>query len=179
MRIGHKEAPFLPAIVASFTAVVLMTAPVIAAEQLSLAEPKGEIVLTVKSSAAGDRSARVHHFDRASLESLGSTFLQTSTPWTDGTPLFRGVLVRDLLRSLGTHGEVARAIALNDYRRDIPLGDFFDYPVLLAYEMNGQALSVRGKGPIWIIYPLDQFDELRNRITERKMVWQLVELQIK
>ena len=179
MRIGEKEALFLPAIVASFTAAILMAAPAHCAEQLSLADPKRDIVLTVKSPAIGDRSASVHHLNRESLESLGSTFLQTSTPWTDGTPLFRGVLVRDLLRNLGTQGEVARAIALNDYRRDIPFSDFFEYPVLLAYEMNGQPLSVRGMGPIWIIYPLDQFGELRNRMTERKMVWQLVELQIR
>ena len=179
MRIGYKEAFFLPAIVASFTAVVLIASPIRSAEQLTLAEPKGAVLLTVTTTATADQPAAVHRLDRAMLEAMGSTFLQTSTPWTDGVPLFRGVLVRDLLRSLGSSGEVARAIALSDDRRDIPLTDFFNYPVLLAYEMNGRALPVRGKGPIWIVYPLDQFGELRNRITERKMVWQLVELQIR
>lgn len=179
MRIGYKEALFLPAVVASFTAVATMAWPLHSSEQLSLAEPKGDIVLTIKASPAAGGPVTVHQLDRAMLESIGSTFLQTSTPWTDGIPLFRGVLVRDLLSRLGTDGETARAIALNDFRHDIPLQDFFDYPVLLAYEMNGEALPVRGKGPTWIIYPLDQFGELRNRITERKMVWQLVELQIK
>ena len=179
MRKGYKEALFLPAVVASFTVVATIAWPLHSSEQLSLAEPQGDIVLTIKTAPSAGDPATVHHFDLAMLESIGSTFLQTSTPWTDGIPLFRGVLVRDLLRSLGTDGETARAIALNDYRHDIPLQDFFDYPVLLAYEMNGEALPIRGKGPTWLIYPLDQFGELRNRITERKMVWQLVELQIK
>ena len=169
MRIGNKGALFLPAVFASFTAVVLTASPIASSEQLSLAEPKGDVVLTVTTSPTGTRGAEVFRLDRASLEAMGSTFLQTSTPWTDGVPLFR---------RLGTEGEIVRAIALNEYRYDIPLTDFYDYPVLLAYEMNGEALPVRGKGPTWIIYPLDQFGELRNRITERKMVWQLVELQV-
>ena len=178
MRIGNKGALFLPAVVASFTAVVLTASPIASSEQLSLAEPQGDVVLTVTTSPTGTAAAEVFRLDRAALEAMGSTFLQTSTPWTDGVPLFRGVLVRDLLRRLGTEGEMVRAIALNEYRYDIPLSDFYDYPVLLAYEMNGEALPVRGKGPTWIVYPLDQFGELRNRITERKMVWQLVELQV-
>ena len=51
--------------------------------------------------------------------------------------------------------------------------------MLLAFEMDGQRLEPRDKGPLWIVYPLDQFGELRTRATERKMVWQLKELQVK
>lgn len=169
----------LLAIAAVTLAEPLSAAPFPSSKQSNQPRPGGEILLTVVTQSGEQRTPGSYPFDRAMLEEIGSTFVQTSTPWTNGTPLFRGVLARDLLRSLGTEGKIARAVALNDYRHDIPLSDFFDYPVLLAYEMNGKPLPVRDKGPIWLIYPLDQFSELRNRMTERKMVWQLVELQIK
>ena len=170
---------FLVALTAMIMAKSLSAAPVPSPKQSEQPRPRGDVVLTVLTQSGERRTPGAHRFDQAMLEEIGSTFIQTSTPWTNGIPLFRGVLVRDLLRRVGTEGKIARAVALNDYRLDIPLSDFFDYPVLLAYEMNGKPLPVRDKGPIWLIYPLDQFSELRNRMTERKMVWQLIELQIK
>lgn len=142
----------------------------------------GEVLLTVSGLGVADGDAaapRTLEFDRAALEAIGSGFLQTATPWTDGRPVFRGVLARDLLAAVKAEGVMVRAIALNDYRYDIPLSDFRDYPVLIAYEMNGEPLSIRDKGPLWIVYPLDQFSELQNSTTRRKMVWQLEELQIR
>jgi hypothetical protein len=160
--------------------------------QVGLQEPAagGEIILTMTGlgpAGGGEAvdprpdsaSPRTLKFDRAGLEAIGSGFLQTATPWTDGRPVFRGVLARDLLTAVKAEGTMVRAIALNDYRYDIPLSDFEDYPVLIAYEMNGEPLSVRDKGPLWIVYPLDQYSELQNSTTRRKMVWQLEELQIR
>ncbi len=179
MRGEQVRIVLLVALTTVIMAESLSAAPFPSPKQNNQPRPRGDIVLTVVTQSGERRTPGAHRFDRAMLEEIGSTFIQTSTPWTNGIPLFRGVLVRDLLRRLGTEGKIARAVALNDYWHDIPLSDFFDYPVLLAYEMNGKPLPVRNKGPIWLIYPLDQFSELRNRMTERKMVWQLIELQIK
>ncbi len=145
----------------------------------SLPKPTGEIVLTVTGENFQTNAPGRAEIDWQMLKGLGVRTLKTSTPWTEGTPEFKGVLARDLLDHLAIKGKTARAIALNDYAYDIPLSDLRKYPVLLAYEMNGKPLQVRDKGPIWLVFPLDQFAELRNRITQRKMVWQLVELRIK
>jgi hypothetical protein len=45
--------------------------------------------------------------------------------------------------------------------------------------MNGEYLEIRDKGPIWIVYPRDQFSELRNSMVDKKWVWQLSELEVK
>lgn len=149
----------------------------LAREQLS--SPKNPVILEITGKIARTNAPDRAIFDRAMLEELGTTTVQTSTPWTDGIQKFRGVLVRDVLDLAGAEGKVIRAIALNDYIIDIPVADFRDYPVLLALEMNGAELKVRDKGPIWIVYPLDQFEDLKGRRTERKMVWQLKELQVR
>ena len=70
-------------------------------------------------------------------------------------------------------------MALNDYEVEIPTQDFYRYPVVLAFEMNGKTLTPRDKGPLWIVYPRDDYSELDGLDTDRKMIWQLVELQIR
>jgi len=152
---------------------------VLALAQEVLPAPNDPVILAVSGKITRTNAADHARFDRAMLEALGTTEVSTSTPWTDGVQKFRGVLARDLLDLTGAEGKTVRAIALNDYVIDIPVADFRDYPVLLALEMNGTRLEVRDKGPIWIVYPLDHYEDLQGRKTERKMVWQLKELQVR
>ena len=143
------------------------------------AEPTGPVILTVSGNIEHVGAERVVRLDRAMLEEVGTTKLKTSTAWTTGEAEFEGVLVRDLLDALGAEGTLVVATALNDYVVSIPLRELYDYPVLLALKMNGEYLELRDKGPIWIVYPRDQFSELRNSMIDRKWVWQLSELEIR
>ena len=59
------------------------------------------------------------------------------------------------------------------------MADFQRYPVILAYRMNGELLKVREKGPLWIIYPQDEFPALKNKETQAKWVWQVKELRVR
>jgi hypothetical protein len=43
---------------------------------------------------------------------------------------------------------------------------------------DGQLLKVRDKGPLWIVYPRDEYSALRNNIHDSRWVWQLNRLQI-
>jgi hypothetical protein len=157
--------------------VTLTLATTASAETLPAPEGRPFLEITGKISAvnASEQTAR---FDRALLESLGTTTLQTSTPWTDGRPVFEGVLMRDLLKRVGARGETVTVVALNDYKVTLPVADFEKYPVLLAYKMNGEALKVRDKGPLWIIYPQDDYTELKDRSVHRKWAWQIKEFRV-
>ncbi|MBN9334850.1 molybdopterin-dependent oxidoreductase [Devosia sp.] len=116
-------------------------------------------------------------FTLSDLKALGIAKLTTSTPWTDGTPEFEGVWARDVIDAIGRiSSNHVTAIALNDYRADIPLSDFRDYDVLFAWSMNGQMLTRRDKGPLWIIYPRDAVPMLREERFEHRWVWQLYRL---
>ncbi|MDH3537939.1 MAG: oxidoreductase, partial [Gammaproteobacteria bacterium] len=67
----------------------------------------------------------------------------------------------------------------NDYQVSIPISDLRNYPVLFALKQNGSYMRVRGKGPIWIIYPRETYPELdTDQITDR-WVWQLSKIVIK
>lgn len=162
--------------------VVLLTAAAFswsAASAEALPSPRGKPILEVKGRiSAVNTPEKTAIFDHEMLEKIGVTKIQTSTPWTDGRPVFEGVLMRDLLKHVGASGEKITVIALNDYKAALPVSDFEKYPVILAYKMNGEFLKVREKGPLWIIYPQDQFDELRDKTVNRKWVWQIKEFHI-
>jgi hypothetical protein len=149
------------------------TAPAGAAWAQALPQPTGEVILTVAGDIEHRNSPQGALFDRQMLEALGLERLRTSSPWTDGVPEFEGVPARAVMQAVGARGERVVASALNDYQVDIPLQDFEDYPVLLALRMDGQELTVRDRGPIWIVYPRDDYPELRNERVNARWVWQL------
>jgi hypothetical protein len=103
----------------------------------------------------------------------------TSTSVTEGVNRFEGVLMRDLLDKVEARGETVVATALNDYVVEIPMDDFHDYDVIAALAMDGERLLPRDKGPIWIVYPRDDFEELQDIRYDYRWVWQLIRIEIR
>ncbi len=158
---------------ATSAAVTLSSA---AGEQLG--EPVGEILLEIEGNIEqtnGDQGALL---DRALLEQLPPAVLNTSTVVTDGVKRFEGFYMRDLLAWLGANGETVTARALNDYVIDIPIEDFTRFDVIVATHMDGKRLSSRDKGPLWIVYPRDDHEELQDLRYDYRWVWQLDYLKI-
>lgn len=144
----------------------------------ALPTPQHRSILEIMGKIANTNAGNRAQFDLPMLEKIGIAKLTTSTAWTEGKPTFEGVLMRDLLNTVGASGDKVTIVALNDYKVDIPMSDFKDFPVILAYRMDGQALRVKDKGPLWIVYPADDFPELNNKQTQNKWVWQVKEIQI-
>jgi hypothetical protein len=138
-----------------------------------LPQPTGEVILTIQGEIERKNAPEGAQFDRQMLEALGTERLRTSSPWTDGVPEFEGVPARKVMEAVGARGTTLIARALNDYQAEIPVSDFQDYPVLFALKMDGRDLTVRDRGPIWIVYPRDGFPELRNERVNSRWVWQL------
>ena len=120
--------------------------------------------------------------DRGDFQSLKTRTITTGTDWTDGEKTFKGPLVRDVLEFAGLKigmPETVSAKAANDYSVEIPGEDFTKYDVILATEMDGKPLTLRDKGPLWIVYPRDDHAELDDPIFNARWIWQLVELGVK
>lgn len=150
---------------------MLAAAPFPPPDDRPLLRITGDITHTNQPNAA--------HFDRELLATLPRHELETSTSVTDGINHFEGFLMRDLLERVGAEGDTVTAEALNDYRVEIPLADFHDYDVLVADTMDGNALTPRDKGPLWIVYPRDDHRELRDIRYDYRWVWQLHRLEIR
>lgn len=156
-----------------FSVAAFVATTTIASMAFAQSDP---VILTIDGKIAGGTP---RDFTSSELEALGSASIVTSTPWHDGKPTFEGVPMDTLLAHVGATGEVAEVLALNNYRTTIPLADFSEYPVLLALEQDGEYMTVRNKGPLFIIYPFDDFDELRTDLYYSRAAWQVRSITIK
>lgn len=141
--------------------------------------PTGDIILTVSGGIAHTNSGDTAQFDREMLEAMGLVDVVTATPWHDGRVTFSGVPLGEVLQTVGAEGETITAIALNDYEVEIPLSDAEDTGVILALKLGGEDLSVRDKGPIFVVYPYDSSDTLNSQTYFARSAWQVSRLVIR
>jgi hypothetical protein len=138
-----------------------------------LALPEGPVVLEVAGSLGRANVGAEAHFDIGMLDGLPQEVLRTSSLWTDRVSEFRGPRLLDLLAALGVEQGRLTLIALNDYRIEIPFSDLKRYPVVLATRQDEKRLKVRNKGPLWVVYPWDDFPELKSETYFSRSIWQL------
>lgn len=111
------------------------------------------------------------------LEAMPQATVATTNDFVDGKVTYRGPLVRDVLARVGLDkADNVRFTAANDYYVDIPTQNFRDYDAILALEADGERLSRRDKGPIWLMYPISDYPALRDPIYTRRLIWQVVKI---
>lgn len=152
-------------------AVISLTALPLAASEL--AAPTGDVLLTVTGNVAATNVDNRAELDLDMLRSLETVRIETSTIWTEGTQVFEGVPLGVLVAELGLQGKTLRATAINDYAVDIPMTDAVEGGATVAYLLNGAPMSVRDKGPLWIIYPYDDDADFRTEVIYSRSIWQL------
>lgn len=138
--------------------------------------PRGEILLTVSGNIGVTNAEGSAVFDAEMLAALGEDVITTTTIWTDGVQEFRGVSLAALVKSLGVTSGTLTATAINDYIVEIPVSDAIEGGPILAYENNGQAMSVRDKGPLWLVYPYDSDKAYQTEVIYSRSIWQLVKI---
>ena len=120
-------------------------------------------------------------FGLAALQQLAQRTLVASTPWYKESVEFSGPLLRDVLQASGVPAQAQgnlRCTALNDYRVELPLEDARRYDVVVAHRLNGKPMSVREKGPLFVIYPFDEQPELRTTTYYNRCIWQLKAIEL-
>lgn len=151
---------------------------VAAASAGELPAPTGPVVLTVSGQITMTNGDGVAQFDQAMLDALPQHTTNSQTPWYEGVQSFSGVVVSSLLESVGAKGSVLTVTALNAYSAEIPMEDFSHDPVILASRVNGELLSVRDKGPLFVIYPFDANPDLYNEVYFGRSVWQVTAITV-
>ncbi|HGW5148973.1 TPA: oxidoreductase [Pseudomonas aeruginosa] len=107
------------------------------------------------------------------LEALPSETLEAQLPG-EANARWQGVRISLLLRHLDlAPPKRLRVLALNDYSAIIPYSDLDSYQPILAYRRNGAYMAIRERGPLFIIYPMARYPELRNQVYYNRTVWQV------
>lgn len=160
-------------IAAAISAVAIQIAPAQA-----LDKPTGDVVLTVTGAIEETNTTSAAEFDLAMLEKLSGRDASLETPWTEGKVTFSGPFMAELIKAVGGHGKSLRVTALNDYAVEVPFSDATDIKTILATRMNGEPMSVRDKGPLFLIYPFDLDPSLYNEKYFSRSVWQIKSIEV-
>lgn len=146
----------------------------------AIPRPHQKPVLTVSGRVSNTNQGDKAVFDMATLERVGVVRYTTPTAWTPKPVTFEGVLLERLLEVLKVpaNATTLKMTALNDYSIEIPISDARKWPVMLALKADGEYMSVRDKGPVWVIYPRHMNQELGNRQYNARWIWQLARIEV-
>lgn len=150
--------------------------PVFAAAA-ELDKPKGRVILTLSGLVERTNAPGKAEFDMDMLAALPQHSYTTQTPWYPQPRKFTGPLLRDVLAAAGTRGSKLLAVALNDYKVEIPAEDAQRRDVLMARLLDDKPMPVRDKGPLFIVYPFHTDEELRSERYYSRCAWQLKSLE--
>ena len=117
-------------------------------------------------------------FDRAALEAFDLEVIETTTIWTNGAQTFEGVSLAAITDAIGAEEGKLLATAINDYTVEIPLSDAVENGPIIAMKLNGEEMSVRDKGPLWIVYPYDANTDYRTEVIYSRSIWQLDRIEV-
>lgn len=167
----------LPAVVA---VALLMAATETRAEpsDTTLPQPQGPVILTITGAITRTNGDGVARFDRAMLEALPGRTAAVTTPWLSGVTTYEGPFGAAVLEAVGATGSTLQIRALNDYVAEIPAEDFQREGLILALRENGKIMSVRERGPVFLIYPFDLDPALNTETYYNRSVWQISTIEV-
>lgn len=143
----------------------------------ALPPAQGRVVLTITGQLDLANDVGKATFDMRMLEALPQHSFTTSSPWYKTPVKFTGPLLADVLKAAGARGETLNAVALNGYKVRIPTSDA-RLGVVLARLIDDQPLSVRDRGPLFIVYPFDSAAALKTSTYYGRSIWQLSAIEV-
>ncbi|WP_299654993.1 oxidoreductase [uncultured Tateyamaria sp.] len=127
---------------------------------------------------ASDSESDIISLSLAALDAMAQETFSTTTIWTDGEVTFSGVPLKALLESVDAAGSSVEMVALNDYKVVMSMAELEDNAPIVATRMDGETMSVRDKGPYWIVFPYDQNPKYQNETIYSFSIWQLNRLKV-
>lgn len=151
----------------------LLMLPIMSATADILKAPKGKILLTITGKIKHTNAPGVAQFDREMLEELGMVTFETETYWTNGIQKFEGVPGKLLMEAVGVTEGKLLIHGLDKYKAKVPVEDLIKHRATVMLKNMGEYLTIAKKGPLWLIYPLDDEQKLLKKQINSRSVWQM------
>lgn len=117
--------------------------------------------------------------DRKELEALPQTTIRTVSPYFVGKTEFSGPTLQHVVEHFGASGATNITLtALNDYSVAGGFDEVLSMDAVVATRRNGDTMTVRQRGPFWVILPLSDRPDLDNQSYHQFMVWQLNRIEL-
>ncbi len=160
-----------------FTALaLLLVLPCVQAN--GLPKPTGEILLMISGNIENTNHPDGAAFDLDMLEAMEVTSFETRTPWTKGVTRFTGVRLAALLSAVSATTFNIKMTADDGYIYELERKIEDKYPVIIAYKKDDDYMSIRQLGPLWLMFPFDDYPELDTEENRAASVWQLKKMEL-
>jgi hypothetical protein len=119
-------------------------------------------------------------FSEKDLLKLKTVKLTTATAWTPRSE-FIGPELSTVLEAAGVPATAKdmRFYAIDAYEITIPTTDLVKYRPVMAHTQNGERLAVATRGPVFLVYPRDQYPELTAIKGQAQFVWMVCKIVVK
>ena len=154
-------------------AFVIVLALLVGWQTAAFAQSSMDLQVTASSSESG-----ALHLSLADLDAMEQVAFKTTTIWTDGEVAFSGVPLKAVLDRANAQGSTVEMVALNDYKVAMPMAEIEDTSPIIATRMDGKTMSVRDKGPYWVVFPYDQDPKYQSETIYAFSIWQLNRLKV-
>ena len=158
--------------------LTLLMLPIMSASADILKAPTGKILLTITGNIKYTNAPGVAQFDREMLEAMGMVTYETKTYWTDGIQKFEGVPGKLLMEAVGVTEGKLLIHALDKYKAKVPVEDLIKHRATVMLKNMGEYLTIAKKGPLWLIYPLDDEQKLLKKQINSRSVWQMRTIEV-
>jgi hypothetical protein len=129
---------------------------------------------------SNNKDKNAFEFSLEALKALPGKTVPATNKYVPGKAVFKGPLLSDILKAVGAKSGAKSVVfeASDGYTIRAPITDS-RWNVIVAYEVNGKALPPKEKGPLWVIYPLDEKpDGLSLRDAVDRMAWSLKKITV-
>ncbi len=187
MRKKQIPSPVHQIVVLVCSCFLWVLSPVAGIQAADIESPTGDVLLQIVGAVENSNSVitvdgqeqAVTALDMKMLESLPVETITTRTPWTKGDTEFTGVRMNVLMEYVGANDNDITLSALDEYSIDVTDPEYDAYPVILAYKVDGEYISVRELGPLWVMYPFDDYPDLDTSTNKARSVWQLTHIWVR
>jgi hypothetical protein len=106
------------------------------------------------------------------LEKLPLTEYSVFDPFKKERFLFKGVLLREIIKEYGVSGvNKVQIKAIDEYMADFSQGDWTRWDIMLATRQDGKPIEVKQSGPARIVMPYDTAKDIDQSVYNPKWVW--------
>ena len=138
--------------------------------------PEAIVLLEVEFLNADGQDNTPVRYTMDDLRAMPAVSFETDTNWNAGPQRFTGVSLAALMRKLGVTTGTLVAVGSDEYSIDINLSFAAESEARTAYERTGAPMTVRNKGPFQVVYPFDDFSNLKRNVQFSNAKWQLVRI---
>lgn len=138
---------------------------------------RNQDTLLMIQSTANSGCDKTIQLTESAILGLPQQQFKTHHSWSKDAETFSGPLLEDVIKVACGDATKINMRALNDYAIEVDFNVAKKLKPIVAHSINGTRLSVREKGPLWVMVPSDDLKTTSKEI-DGMLIWQLSDIVV-